>query len=84
MITFEQIPREKNRVADAMATLASLLQKPDQNKKYEFLVEELVKLAFNLPEAQIVALLHGHDSPWYGPIYTYLKDQVLPLDQTRA
>ena len=67
-----------------MATLASLLQLPDQNEKYEFLVEELVKPTFDLLDTQIISLLHGHDSPWYGPIYTYLKNQTLPMDQTRA
>lgn len=82
LITFEKIPREKNRSANVMATLASFLQKPNQNEKYKFLVEELAQPTFDLPETQIVSLLHGHDSPCYDTIYTYLKDQVLPLDQS--
>ena len=47
-------------------------------------MEELVKHPFDLPETQIISLLNGHDSPWYGPIYTYLQNQTLHIDQTRA
>lgn len=47
LITFEQVPRENNKVADAMANLASLLQIPNQNARYEFLVEEVDESAFD-------------------------------------
>ena len=50
-ITFEKIPREKKRVANAMATLASLLQLLKQHELYEFLVEEVVQPMFTQPDS---------------------------------
>ena len=40
-ITFQQVPRADNKAADAMATLASLLQMPENDLRHEFLVEML-------------------------------------------
>lgn len=83
LITFEQVPREKNKASYAMATLASLLQILDQSAMYEFLVEEVEQPAFDPTHPHTICLLTTHESPWYGEIYTYLKDQILPMDQTK-
>ena len=40
-VTFDQISRAENKVADAMATLASILQLQEHKSRFEFLVEEL-------------------------------------------
>ena len=40
-VTFQQIPRAENKVVDAMATLASILQLQENESQFEFLVEEL-------------------------------------------
>lgn len=41
-ITFTQIPKNENKVADAMATIASLLQNKENQQHYEFLVEYIL------------------------------------------
>ena len=45
-ITFQQVPRANNKVADVMATLASLLQMPENDLRHEFLVDMLHYLAY--------------------------------------
>ena len=67
-ITFEQISIDKNRVADAMATLASLPQFLEQHEQYEFLVEEMVQLAFIQPNSLIIFHLETPNSLWYNLI----------------
>ena len=41
-IVFQQVPRANNKVADAMATIASMIAMPEYSPKCEFLVENLV------------------------------------------
>ncbi|GLJ53605.1 hypothetical protein SUGI_1143560 [Cryptomeria japonica] len=81
-ITFEQIPRDQNRVADAMATIASLLNLPQNSTRYEFLVEQLWIPAYDIPESKMICCLVGSESPWYGEFYTYLRDHTLPPNQS--
>ena len=77
-ITFEPIPREKNKAIDAMATLASLLQLWEQHEWYEFLVEEVVQPMFTQPNSFVVFHLNAPNSLWYNPIITYLRDSTIP------
>jgi len=79
-ISFEQIRHIKNKAADAMVTTASLLEIPENESRYEFLVETVMQPAYDLPETHSICLLVRFDSPWYGKIYTYLKDNTLPPD----
>lgn len=79
-ITFEQIPGLDNRVVDAMATITSLLQIPDKQSHYEFLVDQLFSLVYDNSAFQLIYALTGLDSPLYGTIYDYLKRNTLPLD----
>lgn len=81
-ITFEQIPWDHNRVADAMATITSLLDLPQNSTRYEFLVEQLWIPAYDIPESKMVCQLISPDSPWYGEFYAYLHDQILPPNQS--
>lgn len=75
-ITFEQIQRLKKKVADTMATIASLLEIPERHNHYEFLVEQLFSLAYDNLDSQVICHLVGSESLRYGKIYTYLKDNT--------
>ncbi|XP_059068364.1 uncharacterized protein LOC131858902 [Cryptomeria japonica] len=79
-ITFEKIPRDNNRAADAMATIASLVIMPSNAEYCEFLVEPLLEPVYNVPQTQMICLIVGPNSQWYGDIYAYLHDNTLPLD----
>lgn len=82
-ITFQQIPRNDNKAADAMATLASLLQTQENQQRYEFLVEDLFYPTHNCPDSQTICHLVRHDSSRYSQTYTYLKDNTLPPDLSK-
>lgn len=77
-IIFEKIHRDKNRVVDAMAIFASLLQLPDQQERYEFLVEEVVQPKFTQLESHISFLLDTPDSHCNDSIFAYLCDNIMP------
>ena len=49
-ITFQQVPRADNKAADAMATLASLLQMPENDLRHEFLVDTLHYPTYDTPK----------------------------------
>ena len=82
-VTFQQIPRAENKAADAMATLASILQLQEHESRFEFLVEELRHPAYDSSDNQVICTVVGHDSSRYAPIFSYLRDQVIPETLTR-
>ena len=49
-ITFQQVPRADNKAADAMATLASLLQMPENDLRHEFRWIRYTTLPMILPK----------------------------------
>lgn len=61
-ISFEQIPRSTNRVANDMATLASIQQLLELEFPYQFMVEELFYPAYDSPDSQMVCAIIGQDS----------------------
>lgn len=77
-ISFEQVPRNDNKVADAMDAIAALLQRQENKDRYELLVEELFYPAYDCPDTQLICHLVGLNSSCYGQIYTYLKYVTLP------
>ena len=77
-ITFQQVPRADNKAADAMATLASLLQMPENDLRHEFLVDTLHYPAYDTPKTRMICSIVGHDSSRYHHIYSYLRDQIIP------
>jgi ribonuclease HI len=79
-IKFEQIPRINNKAADAMATIASLLQIPDKRCHYEFMVEQVFTPSYDDPESQVISHLTGSNVSPYEIIYAYLRDNTLPHD----
>lgn len=82
-IKFEQIPRAKNKFVDAMATIASLLQLSEKKGRYEFMVEQVSSPAYDNLDSQTICHIPNIQSSQYGEIYTYLKDNILPLDLSR-
>jgi hypothetical protein len=83
-ITFEQIPRAQNRSADAMATVGSMLRIPPGNNDMPFFVENLRQPAYDMPESCLACEVVGPHSPWYEPIFTYLKDSTFPPEISRS
>ena len=77
-ISFQQIPRVENKVVDAMATLASLLQLEQHESRFEFLVEELHHPIYDSQEIHVICTLVGHESSRYGAIYLYICDGIIP------
>ena len=71
-ITFQQVPRADNKAADAMATLASLLQMPENDLRHEFLVDTLHYPAYDTPETRMICSIVGHDSSHYHHILLLL------------
>lgn len=67
-ITFDQIPRLDNKAADAMSTIASLLQILEQQSHYEFLVEKLFSPTYDNYASHIIYALTSSKSPLYGII----------------
>ena len=61
-VTFQQIPRVANKVVDAMAILASILQLEEHESRFEFPVEELCHPAYDFPDGCIIYTMVGHDS----------------------
>ncbi|GLJ56019.1 hypothetical protein SUGI_1202740 [Cryptomeria japonica] len=82
-ITFEKIPIDQNQAVDAMATIASLLDLPQNSTRYEFLVEQLWIPAYDIPESEMICHLINSESPWYGEFYIYLHDHTLPPNQSK-
>lgn len=78
LIQFDQIPRMNNRVANAMATIGSLLQMLANSQKCKFLVVQLFILAYDVLESEMVCVLIGSDSPRYQETFTNLQDNVIP------
>ncbi|GLJ16331.1 hypothetical protein SUGI_0276020 [Cryptomeria japonica] len=78
-IDFEQIPREQNRAADAMATIASLIDLPPNKTRYEFLVDNLLVPSYEIMPTEMICVV-GPESQLYGSIFTYLRDNTLPPD----
>lgn len=60
-----------------MATLASLLQLEQHESRFKFLVEELRYPIYDSKESQVVCTLVGHESSRYGPIYSYIHDDII-------
>lgn len=78
-IDFEQIPREQNRAADAMATIASLIDLPLNETLYKFLVDNLLVPSYEITPTKIICVV-GPESQLHGSIFTYLRDNTCPLD----
>ena len=68
-ITFQQVPRADNKVVDAMATLASLLQMLENDLWHDLLVDTLHYPTYDTPETRMICFIIGNDSSCYHNIY---------------
>ncbi|KAH9288878.1 hypothetical protein KI387_032995, partial [Taxus chinensis] len=74
----EQIPRAQNRFVDAMEMVGSILHFPQGNNDMPFFIENLHQPVYDMPESCLACDVFGPNSPWYEPIFTYLKDNTFP------
>lgn len=63
-----------------MAMVGSLFDIPNDGTHFEFQVEQLIVLAYEIPSIEYVCMIIGPESPWYIDIYAYLHDQYIPPD----
>ena len=58
-ITFQQIPLAGNKAVDAMATLASLLQMPENDLQHKLLVKMLLYPTYDSPKSRMICSIVG-------------------------
>lgn len=63
-----------------METISSLLYIPNNVPQYEFLVEQVLVPAFDIPESKMVCELVGLNYPWYKEFYDYFHSHIIPLN----
>ncbi|XP_012442061.1 uncharacterized protein LOC105767082 [Gossypium raimondii] len=68
-ITFRYLPRDKNQMADALATLASMIKvnRQEDMKPIQMSIYENPAHCYNIEEGEI------DDNPWYQDILRYVK-----------
>lgn len=63
-----------------MVIVGSMLHILPGNNDMSFFVEKLRQPAYDMPKSCLACDFVGPNSPWYKPIFTYLKDNVFPPD----
>ncbi|KAG8500944.1 hypothetical protein CXB51_002957 [Gossypium anomalum] len=78
-ITFNYLPRDKNQIADALATLASMIKanKEEEIRPIQMSVYEAPASCCNLEEEE------KDDNPWYQDILRYVRDRKYPEQATK-
>ncbi|XP_012435391.1 uncharacterized protein LOC105762014 [Gossypium raimondii] len=78
-ITFCYLPREENQMADALATLASMIKVNEQKvmKLIQMSIYEAPSHCCNIDEEE-----EKDDHPWYHDILRYVKNRVYPVRAT--
>ncbi|KAK8655270.1 hypothetical protein V6N13_107858 [Hibiscus sabdariffa] len=73
-ITFHYIPREANQMADALATLSSLVQVNDESnlRPIQMSICEVPTHCYNVDEER------SNEHPWYHDILQYIKNCEYP------
>ncbi|KAK5784645.1 hypothetical protein PVK06_039171 [Gossypium arboreum] len=74
-ITFHYLPREENQMADALATLASMIKvnKQEDVKPIRMSIYEVSAHCYNIEEDE-----EKDDHPWYHDIWQYVKNCEYP------
>ncbi|KAG8482730.1 hypothetical protein CXB51_023942 [Gossypium anomalum] len=77
-ITFNYLPRDENQMADALATLASMIKanKEEEMRPIQMSIYEAPVSCCNLEEEE------KDDNPWYRDILRYVKDCKYPEQAT--
>ncbi|KAG8492399.1 hypothetical protein CXB51_009679 [Gossypium anomalum] len=73
-ITFNYLPRDENQMADALATLASMIKanKEEEMRPIQMSVNEFPASCCNFEEKE------KDDNPWYQDILRYVRDRKYP------
>ncbi|KAG8475268.1 hypothetical protein CXB51_032098 [Gossypium anomalum] len=74
-ITFCYLPRDENQMADALATLASMIKvnKQEDVKPIRMRIYEILAHCYNIEEDE-----EKDDHPWYHDILQYVKNREYP------
>ncbi|KAA3477995.1 gag/pol polyprotein [Gossypium australe] len=77
-ITFNYLPRDENRMADALATLASMIKvnKSEDMKPIQMSIFEVLAHYYNMEEEE------KDDHPWYHDVLQYVKNREYPEHAT--
>ncbi|KAK8533070.1 hypothetical protein V6N12_076351 [Hibiscus sabdariffa] len=77
-ITFHYLPREENQMADALATLSSLIQVNDESnlRPIQMSIYEVPAHCYNVEEER------SNEHPWYHDILQYIKNREYPEQAT--
>ncbi|XP_043694151.1 uncharacterized protein LOC122644839 [Telopea speciosissima] len=73
-VSFEYLPRDNNRFADALATLASMVECDTRNRIRPFFIERRTSPVYGEP----VNALIKDGRPWYAPVVDYIRERRYP------
>ncbi|GJQ95698.1 reverse transcriptase domain-containing protein [Tanacetum coccineum] len=77
--SIKQVPRSKNKKADALSKMAST---SFAHLSKQVLVEELKEKSVN--EGEVLAVVEEEGDTWMTPIHEYLTDETLPAERKKA
>ncbi|GJY98424.1 reverse transcriptase domain-containing protein [Tanacetum coccineum] len=77
--SIKQVPRIKNKKADALSKMAST---SFAHLSKQVLVEELKEKSVN--ESEVLAMVEEEGDSWMTPIHEYLTDETLPVERKKA
>ncbi|GKA28907.1 reverse transcriptase domain-containing protein [Tanacetum coccineum] len=77
--SIKQVPRSKNKKADALSKMAST---SFAHLSKQVLVEELKEKSVN--ESEVLAVVDEEGDSWMTPIHEYLTDETLPAERKKA
>ncbi|GJU20533.1 reverse transcriptase domain-containing protein [Tanacetum coccineum] len=77
--SIKQVPRSKNKKADALSKMAST---SFAHLSKQVLVEELKEKSMN--ESEVLAVVEEEGDSWMTPIHEYLTDETLPAERKKA
>ncbi|KAA3464082.1 reverse transcriptase [Gossypium australe] len=77
-ITFNYLPRDENQMADALATLASMIKvnRPEDIRPIQMSILEVPTHCYNVEEEE------RNDYPWYHDVLRYIKNREYPEHTT--
>lgn len=74
--------RANNKVADIVATIASMIAMLEYSPKCEFLVENFFTPSYEKTDSKLVSEIVGPESPLYIDIFSYLCHKTIPIALT--
>ncbi|GKE84634.1 reverse transcriptase domain-containing protein, partial [Tanacetum coccineum] len=77
--SIKQVPRSKNKKADALSKIAST---SFAHLSKQVLVEELKEKSVN--ESEVLAVMEEEGESWMTLIHEYLTDETLPMERKKA